>query len=533
MMNRCYQTIKHKRGPLLAGLLVGTTYIPFPPWALLFCYVPLWLHVIDERRTTKQAFWSGWCTQFLLTLIGFHWIAYTAHEFGSMPWVVSVPIVLIFSSIVHIYIPLAIATVVALKKKFSLGPVPSLFLLALVQSFFERIWPSIFPWHLGYTLLWAKLPAYHLADVVGFEGLSTWILLFNAWVAYIWLKQAELKKVFIHLGCLFALLCGLMIWGQTRKQEWTHFDAELKVAIVQANIGNLEKVFAEKGRGYQTSITQKFLDLSQKAVAAFPDTQVLMWPETAYPDYLDPNYLNRVNQRQLIAGLMPMQKALLTGAYSKEEKMDPRNDHATYNALFLISPEGQSYSPPYRKTYLLAFGEYLPLSETFPSLLKLLPFIANFGRGQGPALLKLPQGSDEVKIGGQICYEGLYPDFSEGLAKVGAEIIANVTNDSWFGQPSEPRQHLYMTLARGIETRRPLIRATNTGISTAILADGEILQQSPLHQEWFGQFVIPYRKNPPLTFFVEYGHWDWVLWLAVSLGLLATRRRRKEGTDEK
>jgi apolipoprotein N-acyltransferase len=174
---------------------------------------------------------------------------------------------------------------------------------------------------------------------------------------------------------------------------------------------------------------------------------------------------------------------------------------------------------------LLAFGEYLPLSEQFPFLLKALPFVSNFGRGLGPAILDLPLASGQgLRIGGQICYEGLYPDFTRGLVEKGAELLVNVTNDSWFGYPFEPNQHLYMTLARAIEVRRPLLRSTNTGISTAILASGEVLQKSPLHKEWFGHFVLPYKSNPPPTFFVLYGHWDWIVWMFVLILLVGGSR---------
>ncbi|WP_374032435.1 hypothetical protein [Bdellovibrio bacteriovorus] len=95
----------------------------------------------------------------------------------------------------------------------------------------------------------------------------------------------------------------------------------------------------------------------------------------------------------------------------------------------------------------------------------------------------------------------------------------------------EPQQHLYMTLARAIEVRRPLVRSTNTGVSTAVLANGDVLQKSPLHEEWSGQFVIKYLKNAPLTFFVQWGHWDWiviilVLGAVIGRGALNARSRR-------
>jgi apolipoprotein N-acyltransferase len=133
-------------------------------------------------------------------------------------------------------------------------------------------------------------------------------------------------------------------------------------------------------------------------------------------------------------------------------------------------------------------------------------------------------------VGPQICYEGLFPDFSRGLADQGAQIFVNVTNDSWFGTTAEPYQHLSMTLARGIEFRRPVVRATNTGISAAMRADGTLLDLSPLHTEWTGLYEISYRREPLPTFFQEYGRWlvPSILWLAAAI-LLAAGRRGKQG----
>ena len=89
-----------------------------------------------------------------------------------------------------------------------------------------------------------------------------------------------------------------------------------------------------------------------------------------------------------------------------------------------------------------------------------------------------------------------------------------------------------MTLARGIEFRRPVIRATNTGISTVMLADGTILNRSPLHREWFHTFDVPYRKNPPPTFYQAYGYGfvPAILLLAAGI-LLAMGRRERQGAS--
>lgn len=530
-MNRWIQFFNNKasifrigffKNAILSGVLVGSTYIPFPPWALIFCYAPLWIFAVKEERTVKEAFWAGWITQFVLTLIGFHWIAHTAHEFGQLPWIVSILALLLFCAFMHLYIPTSVALAVWLRKRFSLGAPQTLIVLALTHSLLERVWPVIFDWHLGYTLLWARIPIFHLADLIGFLGLSSIILLFNAWIAYIWIRQDESRKALFNVGVLTLTFGALVGWGYWHGRSWNQFDAEIKATIIQANIGNTEKIYAEKGRGYQEAITQKFVSMTQEAATKFPQTDIFIWPETAFPDYLDQHSMHKKHAQMLVAGLRPLQKALITGAYSKDAQTDANKDQSTFNALFLVDFNGNNLDEPYRKTELLAFGEYLPLSERFPILLKLLPFISNFGRGQGPETMDWRHNGEIIRWGGQICYEGLYPGFSRGLSDKGADILVNVTNDSWFGKTFEPHQHLYMTLARAIEVRRPLLRSTNTGISTAVLANGDVLQKSPLHEEWSGLFVIKYLKNAPTTFYVQWGHWDWVILLSALLTLLLT-----------
>jgi apolipoprotein N-acyltransferase len=499
------------RWPLFSGLLIGTTYIPFPPWALLFCYIPLWLFLFKKAKTWREGFIAGWWTQFTLSVIGFHWVAYTAHQFGGFPWVLSVLVLILFASAVHLYIPLATALVVGLKERYRLSLSATLVMSALLISLAERMWPSIFPWNLGYTLLWAKIPAYNWADVVGFEGLSTLVLLLNAWLAWIWEQRSHRGTVQRHGFLFLSFLLFINLSGYFHGEGWGMFDRTLKVSIIQANIGDLEKVYAEEGQAhFQSSIIERFLALSEKAVQESPQTELLVWPETAFPDYLDTYNRSTRYPTLLGEGLGKLGKVLLTGAYAKDAP-GLRSPRLSYNGLFLVDAQAHPLADPYHKTALLAFGEYFPFSDTFPILLKWFPFISNFGRGEGPVTLSYPHPEGEIKIGGQICYEGLYPGFSRGLAEKQADILANVTNDSWFGRPFEPQQHLYMTLARAIEVRRPLIRSTNTGISTVILADGTILQESPLHEVWQGTYDLRFKKAAPTTDFVLWGHFDWIL----------------------
>ncbi len=183
--------------------------------------------------------------------------------------------------------------------------------------------------------------------------------------------------------------------------------------------------------------------------------------------------------------------------------------------------------PHYSKTILLAFGEYIPGEQVFPAIRDWLPETGHFARGAGPTQLLHWNG---YKMGAQICYESLFPGFSRSLAALGAQFIVNVTNDSWYGSWQEPYQHLYMTLARGVEFRRPVLRVTNTGVSSVVLASGDILEQSPIHQPWAGLYEVPYLTTPPETF---YQNWFWLvpsllwssLFVLLGFGLISTRKQ--------
>lgn len=509
------------RLPILAGLLIGTSYIPFPPWALFFCLVPLWLFALDAKNW-KQAFWAGWITQFILNLIGFHWIAYTAVEFGHLPWWAGGLVLIGFCATAHLYFPVSLVVWYLLENRYRLKRAPSIFLLAALFSFFEMLFPVLFPWHLGYPWLWAGLPGVQVADLIGFQGLNVITIAANAALAMAWLRKNELRERALWSGATIAALLAVNLFGLTRKAEWSQFDAEAKVLTVQGNIGNFEKLMAEKGQTYQQDIVDRYISLSRAGITKYPDSDLILWPETAFPDYLDAAYAAHPHAVAVRTFLKSVKKPLLTGGYSRDI-----SNSQTFNGLFLLDSKGELPLPPYRKTLLLAFGEYFPGADWFPFIMKLFPDLSAFGRGQGPVSMNWGNWS----IGPQICYEGLYPWFSRGLSKAGAEIFVNVTNDSWFGTYFQPRQHLYMTFARALEFRRPLVRSTNTGITTAILANGDILEKSPLNREWFGQFKVPFRRNPPRTFYESFEPvWPALIFASMVL-LVSLGRSRRESAN--
>lgn len=507
------------RLPVLSGVLLGTSYIPFPPWALLFCFVPLWLFWLREG-SWKRVFFGGWLAQSVFTLVAAHWVAHTAHEFGHLSRPLSVLVLLLFCAVGHLHIPLA---GVAWSLCRSAGPLPrwaQLWLLPAFTALFEYAWPMMFPWNLGYPWLWARLPAYQLAEYVGFQGLSAATLALNLALLAAWENRGTRKGARI-LGAALAFLATIHALGWIRGRTLPSPDAGTRVLIVQANIGNLAKERAERGERFRGEILRRYFELTAQGLSGpaggRPDFAV--WPESAFPDTILPGAMDEGNTALLRAFLLRHRIALLTGARGYDDAAGKRT-----NAFFLFREDGEPAGPPYHKTLLLAFGEYVPGARLVPALKEWFPRTADFARGHGPEVKRF----GGLIVGPQICYEGLFPGFSRALADGGAQVFVNLTNDSWFGARSEPQQHLVMTLARGIEFRRPVIRSTNTGISAVMRADGTLLERSPLGAEWTQRYDVPYRRDPPPTFFQARGYWlvPAILLLAPAAILVAAGRRR-------
>lgn len=494
--------------PVLSGIFIGTSYIPFPPWAAVFGFIPLWMFWEQQTRL-KNVILGGILSTFVFTIIGFNWVTHLLHEYAQAPWFVAVLGMLLFALFAHLFVPLAGALwFVGRKHNFYIGW-QSILAMALLTALSLWALPMLFKWNFGYSWYGAKIPVYHLAEYIGFSGLSMLTILANVPLYFAWQKRQDRKGRVILIRVVIVFL-GLNAFGLSTKAWLPKPDASFNTLLVQANIGNAEKMAAEFGRGFYEQIINKYQQVTDKGLQEHVsvDIDFIMWSETAFPSLLNGEYQQTYYAQQLIQYINKRQVALLTGAYAK----DPETGLIT-NSLFVLDKKGQVESRYYSKTILLAFGEYIPGEEQFPIFREWLPMVGHFGRGQGPTqLLSL----EDYKIGAQICYESLYPDFSKALADLGAQFIVNVTNDSWYGTWQEPYQHMYMTLGRAVETRRPLVRVTNTGISTVVLASGEILQQSPMYQEWAGLYSVPYISQPKTTFYQR----NFALMPSLLLGIL-------------
>jgi apolipoprotein N-acyltransferase len=500
--------------PVLSGVFIGTSYIPFPPWASLFCFVPLWLFWL-QQNSLKRVLIGSFITAFIFTLIGFNWMAHLLHEFAHLPWAVAVFGLFIYGLIAHLFVPLAGVLWFWVQYKCQCSARLSLYLMAIITVLCEAYSFTLFDWNFGYSWYGSGVPVYHWAEFVGFSGLSALTLLTNLPLLLAWQQRKQISGKIIA-GSVLLIFMLLNVGGLGLQARLAEPDSKLHVLMIQASIENSEKLAAELGKGFSNEILHRYLTQTDAAFNRYKDRHIdfVMWPETAFPALLGEPFKNDPAPSVLAEFLRERQLPLITGAYSVDE-----TQRLMTNSLFVLNKEGDVVPPHYSKSILLAFGEYIPGEQWFPKIRDFLPTTGHFARGHGATeLLTL----NDYKMGAQICYESLFPKFSRDLANLGAQFIVNVTNDSWYGSWQEPYQHFYMTLARGVEFRRPVLRVTNTGISAVSLASGEILEQSPIHQSWAGWYEVPYLKNPPSTFYQD---WFWLvpslLWgaLLVLLGL--------------
>jgi apolipoprotein N-acyltransferase len=200
---------------------------------------------------------------------------------------------------------------------------------------------------------------------------------------------------------------------------------------------------------------------AQEAAAERPSLIVI--PESALPVY----WQRSLTLRQDFATIAQAGPSILFNDVEEE------SDGRYYNVARLLSPGGLS-GKPYRKVHLVPFGEYVPLPRVFFFVRQISTEIGAFERAAVPAVLR----SGALAIGPAICYETIYPSLARRETADGANLLATISNDSWYGRGGAQEQHFAGAVLRSVENGRYLVRAAITGISGIVDARGRILAQT-------------------------------------------------------
>lgn len=257
-------------------------------------------------------------------------------------------------------------------------------------------------------------------------------------------------------------LIGNIVFGAVRGNNNYQIESSdpIEVLLVQGNHSGLDK--------WQTTTVQilaDYMDLTEDNVTE--NTKLVFWPETAVPFYIEEV---QEEQKELMVLCEKHDISIVLGAFDREV-VD--GEYVSYNAMYVVTKDGIS-EKPYYKQKLVPFGEYLPFSKI---LRKISPGITSMLMEQlsdTPGTESFPVETEYGEVGGIICYESIFPRISRESVKNGAQLLAVISNDSWFGYSAALYQHHSQSILRAVENGRYVVRASNTGLTSIINEKGKV-----------------------------------------------------------
>lgn len=508
-------TFKAARKPLIVPMLLAalggvlqTASWPSPGlWPLcLVALVPLIIAV--DGQSGKRAFFLGWVYGLSLSFSSLPWLADVLAGYGGLGNTVGW---LIFG---------LLAAFLALYQGFFAWLItmclPGPFLWAIMGSV---AWCGL-DWLKNWVFTgfnWTPLagplvlsPEFgQAADLFGFYGLGFFVALINFCLAILYFRihEGRRREGRAYLLLALVLIMSAFCYGWYKYPRWeeaaSRADQRLTVAVQPSTEQDIKW-----DADYLAGLLARYELLADKADEYQP--WLIVWPETAMPfifghDYEESLWLRRISGKskaQMLVGT-----AGITGNWP-EQKLHNR-------MTYFEGGEALAY---YDKVHLVPFGEYLPLSWLpfleWAFMQGLIGAAGTYDPGlvMAPVQLALDSGqaaSPRVPLGILICFESTFPYLARDRVMAGAELLVVPTNDGWFGLSRAPEQHLQQAAMRAIETRRPVVRVGNTGISAVIHPSGFIPWKSRLMDVGAYPMNTPILKAPDLktTFFVAWGYW--------------------------
>lgn len=460
-------------------------------------------------KTWKEAFRYGFIAGSCHFGTLLWWISPTIARYGKLPLWASWPVVGLLVCYLAIYPALWAAFVsVSLNKRHRIRRIISASAAWVVLEWIRGHFISGFPWgSLAYSLT-PVVALIQTADIFGPYGLAFLIVLANMiiWDLCDGIKNSgllQLKRP-TAVGRIAFLIIGIIcLWfyGDMRVDKIMMGDKCYPagyVAAIQGAIPQDEKWDPT----FQQGTIDIYKGLSREAIkkigaAAIKDdtvSPIVIWPETAAPFY----FQDKGPLRSQVLSLAVELKAIMlfgSPAYSLSKN---GGDIQFFNSAYLVGPDG-STTGRYDKTHLVPFGEYMPFGWVTAWARDFIPTAGEFQAGS----LLMPLSWGGIHIGVLICFESIFPELGATLVRHGANLIAVITNDAWFGHTAAPYQHEEMSVMRAVETRRWVVRAANTGVSSIISPWGERSLYTEIFKPCSITGIVHLRDD--LTFFARHG----------------------------
>lgn len=460
---------------VISGLALAAAFpkIDFSVLAWI-AFVPLLYAVAD--LTPRRVFLYAWLQGFVCYVASVYWIVITLHNFTSLPTAIAVLPMILLAAVLALYTAVAFGISFFVTDRLRIPLVVTLPIAWTGIEWLRTYFPIGFPWNLlGYTA-YQNLDLIQFAEFTGVYGISALIMLANIVVYTVAAQTVPRRTQAWSLGTLTGLMIAAWVFGAMRLQNVAHAPAQgsLRVAMVQ---GNIPQSIKWNPNFLPTSFK---IYVDESAQAAKSGADLIVWPEAAAAFFFQPEDRypaefaeDAMYRKRLLSFAAQIGDPILFGAPALGVE---DNRVGFYNRAYLISGTGK-VEAWYDKIQLVPFGEYVPLRSVFGFFVNRV--VTGFG-DMFPGHTQTVFQIKNAKLGVLICYESIFPNFARKVVKDGADVLVNITNDAWYGESSAPYQLLAMAAMRSVETKVPMVRVANTGISAVIEPTGEIIARTPL-----------------------------------------------------
>ncbi len=535
------------RAPLVAAAAAGASALALAlyarvewPWVVLVwvALVP-WLAVLDRAPSLRAALAAGLLMCAAFVLLVFSWFPSAIQNYSGVPWMLSLLVVALLAPLIEPqFVTFALARHLARRSRTQSTQRGRFWRTALVGAcvYVGTEWasPKLFADTLGHGL-YASALMRQAADVAGAHGLTFVLLVANECVlaalhavisdgrnaAGADARRHHLLRALAPAACAAALAAGLLSYGALRYRQLGGADHPadgVTAGVVQVDLSQYGRLAAELGT---FEAVRRILDahfaLSAEALRR-GNLDLLVWPETVYPTTFGApkSEDGAAFDREIGAFAAATGVPLVFGAYDAEGGDE-------FNAAVFLEPAaaGRVTFETYRKRWLFPLIERVPAVFESEAVRYWLPWLGTWKPGTGPQVVALSlRDGRTVRIAPLICYDALAPGLAIAAVRQGAEIIVTLSNDSWFTFGNVPRLILVLSAFRSIETRRPQVRATNTGVSAVITATGELLHTIGVHQRATLIGTVAAERSAK-TLMLAWGDWFGPSALACGVVLLA------------
>ncbi|MBK9261815.1 MAG: apolipoprotein N-acyltransferase [Polyangiaceae bacterium] len=481
----------------------GTAARPFA-FVAFFAFVP-WLYAI-RGQTPRMALKMSWLMMFVGASCGFYWLVNMLEVFSGFP----LPLCVLFAAILNVYQSGRMAVTGwlygrATERGWPHAPV---FIAAFVAG--ELVYPLLFPWYAGVTMHdWPIMM--QVADLGGPFAVSVMLMGSNLAIAELIEVYRRMPANRVTMAVGFAVPVIAALYGKIR------------MSSIDAKVANAEKIRVGMVQPYNDLFNRRdalrtHLDMTKELQKKEP-VDLVVWSEAPlgrafseerYKQMVKFDVTGKLGVPSIVGALLVRQP---------DRTKDPTAKRDFFNVALMADEKGNIIGR-YDKQFLLMFGEYLPFGDVFPIMYKWSPNSSKFTPGTSFAPLEW-KGH---RISTMICYEDILPSFVNKLVAAGdPDLFVNLTNDTWFGNTTEPWIHLALAKFRSIEHRLYLIRVTNSGVSAIVDPNGRVTVHGGVYTK--ESIIGEARFLRERTVYSRIGDAPW--WtLSLLVGIAAFRKRK-------